>query len=216
MPAMLILVLPLAKVPIRWAMAASALSALLVAVLVQGMPLTTALRDAVLGYVPAEGALFDVLSGGGVVSMVSATLLAISTSLYAGLLGGMGALDGARHWAGTLARRWGRFPACTVVCVASGMVFCNQSTAPMVAEQLLGDVYQKEGNGQSELALDIENSGIVLAPLIPWNISVSIPLAMLDASPAALPFAVLLYVLPLTYGLTKKHFYHTPERSVSP
>lgn len=216
LPALLILVLPLAKVPIRWAMAASALSALLVAVLVQGMPLTTALRDAVLGYVPAEGALFDVLSGGGVVSMVSATLLAISTSLYAGLLGGMGALDGARHWAGTLARRWGRFPACTAVCVASGMVFCNQSTAPMVAEQLLGDVYQKEGHGQSELALDIENSGIVLAPLIPWNISVSIPLAMLDASPAALPFAVLLYVLPLTYGLMKKHFYHTPERSVSP
>lgn len=216
LPALLILILPLVKVPIRWAMGASALAALLVAILVQGMPLTTALRDAVLGYVPAPGALFDVLSGGGVVSMASATLLAISTGLYAGLLGGMGALDGARHWAASLAHKWGRFPACTVVCVACGMVFCNQSTAPMVADQLLGDVYEKEGGGGSELALDIENSGIVLAPLIPWNISVSIPLAMLGASASSLPFAVLLYVLPLTYGLTKKYFHHTPERSVSP
>lgn len=214
-PALLMLVLPLCKLSIRWAMGASAAAALTVTVVLQGVPLTTALHDALLGYVPAAGDLYEVLAGGGVVSMVSATLLAISNGLYAGLLGGMGALDGAKRTTETLARKAGRFPACTAVCVLCGMVFCNQSTCAVVADQLLGDVYRRDGGGSDELALDIENSGVVLSPLIPWNISVSIPLEMLGVGASAIPFAVLLYVLPLTYGLTKKHFYKPCERKLS-
>ena len=57
------------------------------------------------------------------------------------------------------------------------------------------------------MALDIENSGIVLAPLIPWNISVSIPLAMLGADMSAIPYEILLYAIPLCYWLTKHRVY---------
>lgn len=212
LPALLILLLPLCKIPIRWAMAASAAAALAVTVLVQGVPLWTALRDAVLGYVPAPGGLHDVLSGGGVVSMLTATVLAISAGLYAGLLGGLGALDGVRRWAQHLAVRAGLFPACTAVCVLSGMVFCNQSTGAVVSTQLLRDTYRELGDGERELAIDIENSGIVLSPLIPWNISVSIPLHMLGVTAAAIPFAVLLYMIPLCYAATKKRLYQPRER----
>lgn len=67
------------------------------------------------------------------------------------------------------------------------MMFCNQSTAPVVAPQLMAHSYEARGEGKRALALDIENSGIVLAALIPWNISVSIPLAMLGAGASALP-----------------------------
>ena len=212
LPALLILLLPLCRVPIRWAMAASAAAALALTVTVQGVPLSTALRDTVLGYVPAPGALHDVLAGGGVVSMLTATALAISAGLYAGLLGGIGALDGVRRWAEKLAQRAGLFPACAAVCILSGMVFCNQSTGAVVSTQLLQDTYHRLGDGQRELAIDIENSGIVLSPLIPWNISVSIPLHMLGVTAAALPYAVLLYMIPLCYAATKKRLYQPQER----
>ncbi len=211
-PALLIILLPLCRVSIRWTMAASAAAALAVAVLVQGVPLTTALRDAVLGYVPAPGGLHDVLSGGGVVSMLTATVLSISAGLYAGLLDGLGALSGVRRWAQHIAARAGLFPACAAVCVLSGMVFCNQSTGAVVSTQLLRDTYRDMGDGEQELAIDIENSGIVLSPLIPWNISVSIPLHMLGATAAAIPFAVLLYMIPLCYAATKKRLYQPRER----
>lgn len=102
-PALLILILPLCKVPIRPTMAVSALTALLVTVFAQGRALLPTLRDAVLGYLPAPGALHDVLSGGGMMSMVSATIMAVSAGLYAGLLGGMGVLNGAAHLAQRLA-----------------------------------------------------------------------------------------------------------------
>lgn len=211
-PALLIILLPLCRVSIRWAMAASAAAALAVTVLVQHVPPGTALRDAVLGYVPAPGGLHDVLSGGGVVSMLTATVLAVSAGLYAGLLGGMGALDGVQHIAQRLAHRCGLFPACTAVCVLSGMVFCNQSTGAIVSTQLLRETYDELGGGKRELVIDIENSGIVLSPLIPWNISVSIPLHMLGVTAAAIPFAVLLYMIPLCYAATKKRLCEPRER----
>lgn len=91
--------------------------------------------------------------------------------------------------------------------VVGSMVFCNQSTCAVVCNQLLEDDYTKRGHGRGEMALDIENSGIVLSPLIPWNISVSIPLAMLGADMSAIPYEILLYAIPLCYWLTKRRVY---------
>ena len=127
--------------------------------------------------------------------------------VHAGLLGGMGVLNGAAHLAQRLARRAGRFPACAAISVVCSMVFCNQSTCAVVCNQLLEDDYTKRGHGRGEMALDIENSGIVLSPLIPWNISVSIPLAMLGADMSAIPYEILLYAIPLCYWLTKRRVY---------
>ena len=127
--------------------------------------------------------------------------------IHAGLLGGMGVLNGAAHLAQRLARRAGRFPACAAISVVCSMVFCNQSTCAVVCNQLLEDDYTKRGHGRGEMALDVENSGIVLAPLIPWNISVSIPLAMLGADMSAIPYEILLYAIPLCYWLTKRRVY---------
>lgn len=162
------------------------------------------LSAALLGYAGPEGALREILSGGGVISMFTASVLAIATGLYAGLLSGIGALDGIREMVERAVRRAGLYPTCAGVCLLCAMMFCNQSTAPVVAPQLMAHSYEARGEGKRALALDIENSGIVLAALIPWNISVSIPLAMLGAGASALPYAVLLYMIPLCYLVTRR------------
>lgn len=207
LPAAAIIVLPLCRVSIRRSMAVSVLAALAVTLWGQGGQLWDVLRDTVLGYRPAGGALQQVLAGGGVASMLTATLMAISAGMYAGLLDSAGVLGGVRRHAAALARRAGRFPACAAVCALAGMIFCNQSAGPVVADQLLEETYRARGQGGEELALDIENSGIVMAPLIPWNISVSIPLVMLGADASAIPYEVLLYAIPLCYLLTKRRVF---------
>ncbi len=95
-------------------------------------------------------------------SMVSATVVAVSAGLYAGLLGGMGVLNGAAHGPapGPESRA---VPACAAISVVCSMVFCNQSTCAVVSDPLLEDDYTKRGHGRGEMALDIENSGIVLS-----------------------------------------------------
>ena len=109
-----------------------------------------------------------------------------------------------------LARRWGRFAASAAVSLGAGMIFCNQSVVIVMGNQLLHRCY----TDPNEQAVDMENSGIVLSALIPWNIACSIPLVMLGVDQRAIPYAVLLYMIPLIYGLTKRYVYPHKEKCV--
>jgi NhaC family Na+:H+ antiporter len=136
--------------------------------------------------------------------MMETSFAVMATGLFAGLLSGLGILDGLKGFVEKIARKWGLFPATVLVSLVAAMVFCNQSIIIMMAYPLLRDVYERCGHGNEELALDVENSGIVMAALVPWNIAGSVPLQMLDVDSAAIPYMVLLYMIPLCYGVTKK------------
>lgn len=206
LPAAAVLLLPLCRVPMKWAMAASAGTALLLAVALQGLPLWEAVKAAVVGYAPAEPALAAILSGGGLMSMVSSSVVVFVTSLYAGILEGMDALTPAKRWVERLADRVGLFSATALVSTAIIMVFCNQSVMVLMDEQLLAASYEKRGASRLERAMDIANSGVTIAGLVPWSIAITVPLSMLGADLRAVPYAVLLYLIPICYFFTKPLF----------
>ena len=174
-----------------------------VSIFVQGMSLWDTLKTALLGYYPAAGELREILSGGGIISMAKPAALVFTTGLFAGLLDDIGALRGAVGIVERIASRFGRFAASAAVSLGAGMIFCNQSVVVVMGNQLLHHIYDDPG----EQAVDMENSGVVLSPLIPWNIACSIPLTMLDVDARAIPYAVLLYMIPLVYGATKRRVY---------
>ena len=210
LPAAAIVLLPLLQIPIQWAMGVSIALAALCAAFFQGCGLGEIVRAAVLGYTPANPILAGVLSGGGVVSMASACAIVMVTSLYSGILEGIGALDRMRSKAVSAAARFGRFPAMIGTALVGLMVFCNQSVSILLSEQLLGGAYEN----RDELAIDIENTSITLAALVPWSIACSIPLTMLGVGMKALPFSVFLWILPLCYLVTKKFYYPGDSRAV--
>ena len=199
-PAVLMLVLPMVKVSISTTLIVSCAAAFGVSVLVQGMGAWETLVSAVMGYTPESAELTHILAGGGVLNMMSTSFAVMATGLLAGLLSGLGILDGLKG----VAEKWGLFTATVLVSLLAGMIFCNQSIIIMMAYPLLRDVYARCGHGKEELALDVENSGIVMAALIPWNIAGAVPLQMLDSGPEAIPYMVLLYMIPLCHGLSKK------------
>ena len=207
LPAVVMLVLPLLKVPVQRTMIISVALALGLMLFVQHIPIGEALLTMVRGYRPQDEALNAVLSGGGILSMVETILAVLSTSAFAGLLEGIGVLDRAKELCRALAGRVGLFPAMIVTSILTGMIFCNQMVAVVMGQQLLCGVYRQQGRSQQELAQDIENSSIVLPPLIPWNVACHVPLSMLGATPAALPYAIFLYMVPLCYLFTKKHYF---------
>ena len=55
----------------------------------------------------------------------------------------------------------------------------------------------KEDQSKQELAIGLENTAVVLAPLIPWSIAGAVPLASLGAPTAAILAACYLYLIPL-------------------
>ena len=206
LPAAVMLVLPLAKVPVKWAMAASAATAFVLTVTLQGLSVPEALRTAILGYAPRQAALAGILSGGGLVSMVTSGVVVFITSLYAGILEGIDALAPVKDRVEHLADRVGLFPAAVLVSILVVSVFCNQAVMVMIDAQLLTGCYDSRGASRTELAMDIANSGVTIAGLVPWSIAITVPLSMLEVGTEAIPWCILLYMIPLCYLFTKRFF----------
>ena len=203
LPAVVMFILPLLKVSIRITMLCSIAVSAVISFTVQGFSIGEILMIAWGGYHPEDPALASVLSGGGITSMVDSYVIVSIAGMYSGILKGTGALDALNRKAGALARRIGRFPAMVVVTTLCASVLCNQAVTSMLGTQLMRENYDDKG----ELAQDMENSGIMIAGLIPWSIACSVPLAMLGSDLRAIPYAVLLWATPLCYGLTKRFFY---------
>ncbi len=203
LPAAVMFLLPLFKVPIKLAMGASIACAAVLAYTVQKFSPMELLSAAWGGYHPADPTLAAVLGGGGVTSMTASYVIVLLAGLYSGILEGTGALEPLSGRAEALANRLGRFPAMIGISVLTSAILCNQAVASIMVQQLMGRTY----DGREELAMDIENSVILIAGLIPWSIACSIPLSMLGSGPEALPYALLLWLIPACYLFTKKRFY---------
>lgn len=206
LPAVIMLILPLLRVPIWIAMTISGACAFAVSVLVQHGAVSETLRVALLGYRP-EGVLAGVLSGGGLISMLTVFLMLPIASMMGGVLEGTGALDGAQAKLAALSGKLGLLPTMALLSILCSMVLCNQTIVVIMLHQLMGRVYKRAGASNEEFAMDIANSGVTIAGLVPWCIACAVPLSMLDVGVETLPYAALLYTIPICYLFTKRKFY---------
>ena len=104
-------------------------------------------------------------------------------------------------------RKTGRFFTSLAVGVASSVLFCNQTIATLMCNDLLTKPYLDTGGSRQELAIDIENSTIVVVGLVPWAIACSVPLTFFGVGIGALPWASYLYLVPICYLFTKKRWF---------
>lgn len=203
-PAAIILVLPLCKVPVRYAIPASVFAAAVLALAVQHMPLGEFLRCCVLGYAAPDPALDRILGGGGLISMLNVCFIVLLSGMLSGVFNGTGMLGGLQGIIRPMEARIGGFPAMILTSIVICAAFCNQTIAITMNDQLWERIYEEEHASHRELALDMENSAVLISGLVPWAISCSVPLEMLGVDARALPYGFLLYLVPLCYIFTKK------------
>lgn len=206
-PAVLMIFLPVLKVRVLYAFIASILSAFLCAVLFQGRGVAETLRCCVFGFQLRGGAVGTLLDGGGLLSMLNISLILLVSSTYSSIFDGTGMLDGLQSRIERFMRRAGAFPAMALAGVLANALFCNQTIGVMMSAQIMSRPYEKAGASREELALDIANSTVTLAGMIPWCIACSMPLLMMNVSLGALPYSFYLYLLPLCYFFTKKRWF---------
>lgn len=206
-PAALMLVLPLLKVNVMIAMAASIISSAAVSMAVQGLSLRETCEFAVMGYSAQSGSLGTILDGGGAVSMLEVCGIVLLSCSYSGIFSGTDMLGNIQRLLEKLMGRIGRFGAMIITGLATTGIFCNQTIASIMCSDLLGKPYEEQGASKTELAIDIENSVIVTAGLMPWAIACTVPLGMLGVGIEALPYSVFLYLMPLCYMVTKRIWY---------
>jgi len=212
LPAVLMLLLPLCKVEVRTAMMISIVAAFILTVAVQGHGIWETVKICVLGYHPEGEGFAQIVAGGGLISMVEVAGIVLLSCTYSGVFKGTGMLNKVEDKIVQLGEKIGLFPTAIVVGTLANGIFCNQTIGVVMSNQLLSKAYQHQGVTPSELAIDMENSVIVIAGLVPWCIACAVPLGMLGVSSAAIPYSVFLYAVPLCYLFTKRFFFRKDKK----
>ena len=207
LPAALMLLLPLLKVGVISSIGVSIISAVLVAWLVQGVPLLQVIGICFLGYRSSGEGLGAILDGGGLVSMLEIAGILVISCAYSGIFSGTDMLREIQEPLVRGCSRFGRFLMTLAVGTLSSVVFCNQTIATLMCNDLMTRPYLETGGSRQELALDIENTLIVMVGLIPWCIACSVPLKFFGVGIGAIPYSCYLYIMPLCYLFTKGRWF---------
>lgn len=193
LPAMIILISPLIKINIRYAMGISILCASILAVFLQGMSFNELIHTLILGY-EAKGELGPLLSGGGLISMLHSCGMIIISATYSGIFNGTNMLSSAEKLLEKLSARLSPFRLTALTSLPLIMFSCNQTLALMLHAPLIKPLYQKKGIAKKKMMLDLSNTTVLFSALVPWCLACSMPLDMLNASPACLLYAFFLYL----------------------
>lgn len=204
-PVILILVLAAVRIDVKISMGLSSLAGMAIALLIQEVTLAELLGYIATGYrLDQPGPLSDVMQGGGLLSMLQVSLIVLISSAYSGLFAGTGLLRDIELAYEVISRKAGIYAGTVVASFATAAFGCNQTLAVMLTHQLAHETYEKNRLNRYRLALDLENTVIVISALIPWNIAGAVPAAALSADSGFIPYALYLFFIPLIYFFTRK------------
>lgn len=193
LPAVLILILSVLRVNVKKAMSASILAAVVLCIFLRHLDAVTILRTAILGYTASDAEVGAMLNGGGIISMVRVALIVMISSAYSGIFRRTGLLDGLCGRVTALRDKTSPYASMLLTAVLASLLACNQTLTIILTNQLCSPS-QKD---KEEFAINLENSAVVVAPLIPWSIAGATPLSTVGAPMTGMAFACFLYILPL-------------------
>lgn len=193
LPVAAILLLSAFRVHVKWTMLVSIVLAAVCCVTLQKMPLLSVCRMMLLGFETSDPQLAAMLNGGGVVSMAKGLAIVCISSAYSGIFRQTGLLDGTKHILSRIACAATPFTAIACSALVSNVIGCSQTLSILLTHQLCGDL---EPDPQT-LAVDLEDTSVIIAPLVPWSLACAVPLASISAPAASVLAACYLYFLPL-------------------
>ncbi len=129
--------------------------------------------------------------------MIKLAFIVFLSSALTGIFQGANMLDFIEEYLNKIKRPDTLFLTTIITSIISSMVGCTQVLAVMLTKMTMNDTYIRLGYDKERLALDLENSAIVIAPLIPWNVAVLVPLTTLGVDARAILFSFYLILLPL-------------------
>ncbi|MCI6992593.1 MAG: hypothetical protein MR892_03995 [Clostridiales bacterium] len=207
-PAAIMLALPLLKVGIIASIGASVAASVAVAVLVEKVSLFSVIKILFLGFHSSGEGLAAILDGGGFVSMLEISAILAISCAYSGIFNRTDMLKSLLDVIEKGCRKTGRYAVTVIISLISCVVFCNQTIATLMCNDLLTRPYLNTGGSRQELAIDMENTVILIVGLIPWCIACSVPLTFFNAGIDSLPWAIYLYIVPICYFLTKRRWFN--------
>ena len=199
-PVVVVLIFSFLRIEVKRTLAVSALTGIFVAVLIQKYSVSGLPSLCIFGFSPENQQINKLMGGGGILSNMKVVVIVGISSCYAGIFKGTDFLHGIKEFIGKLNSRITPFGTTLLISVITAAVTCNQTLSIMLTNQLCG-----ENNVDSQkFALSLENSAVIVAPLIPWSIASAVPLAFIGAPTLSICAAIFLYLLPICYFIECK------------
>ena len=196
LPLVFVLMPAFTRLTLLHSIALSTLTAFVLAIGVQGAGAATALRDLFFGYSrPIQNEQLKLLYGGGLFSMIKPMLVVFFSGALPPLLKELGTLKPYQESLARMSAKRHPFAAALVSGVFASAIGCSQTLAVFLQVPLLDKVYSETENEKKALA--IGDSSILLSALVPWNIAMAAPLAIIGATPLGGIFAFYLYLTPI-------------------
>jgi Na+:H+ antiporter, NhaC family len=198
LPAVAIVALSWAQVEVKRSMLISMMLAGTIALFYQHYSLLELLKFIVLGFkLEDSNSLSAILTGGGILSMLRVTLVVVISTAFVGIFSGTRVLTSIETLLQKARTRSDYFLSTCLIGIGTAAFGCTQAIAILLTQQLVERKYQEQEKGNDQMAIDLENTVVVISPLIPWNIAGLVPATILMTDSGFIPFAFYLYLLPL-------------------
>jgi len=205
-PAAIVGVLSLLKVPIHISIPVSVTSAVLISLFFQNHQLSQILYQLIFGFKMEDGDLLrNIIKGGGILPMAKTCLLVFTSCALARILDEIRIFEGIKN---VLIKsdfeRYNLFGFTAIISIITAAFGCNQPISCVMTCDIMREGYREIDN--SIFALDLENSSVVLAALIPWAVTPLVVTSSVGISMIGfIPFGFYLYFLPITYFVYIKY-----------
>ena len=200
LPAAVILLLSVMQAGVKIAMIASIVTAIPVCIGLQNMAFTELPELLLNGFHSTDVTVAAMLNGGGITSMLKVGAIVCISSSYSGIFQATGILNGFQKMVCLLADRTKPYFAVLVTSILTSVMACNQTLVIMLTDQLCS----RTEPDKMRFANNLEDSAVLIAPLVPWSIACAVPLTAAGAPGYSVLFAVFLYLLPLCDLVLKK------------
>ena len=191
-PAILIIILSLFKVNVKKTMLVSIVISFIIAMFFQKESVTSLINYCVYGFYHSNEKLNSMMKGGGILSMLNVGLIVAISSSYSGIFKETKMLVLMKKYLKEFSEKTSNYFVIFLSSIISGAIACNQSLGTILAYELCEELEDKQN-----MAIILENTIVLLAGLIPWNIAMAVPLKTIDIGLMSGLFAFYLYFLPL-------------------
>lgn len=191
-PAILIIILSLFKVNVKKTMLVSIVISFIIAMFFQKESVTSLINYCVYGFHHSNEKLNLIMKGGGILSMLNVGLIVAISSSYSGIFKETKMLVLMKKYLKEFSKKTSNYFVIFLSSIISGAIACNQSLGIILTYELCEELEDKQN-----MAIILENTIVLLAGLIPWNIAMAVPLKTVDIGLMSGLFAFYLYFLPL-------------------
>ena len=191
-PAILIIILSLLKVNVKKTMLLSIVISFIIAMFFQKESVTSLINYCVYGFHHSNEKLNSMMKGGGILSMLNVGLIVAISSSYSGIFKETKMLVLMKKYLKEFSKKTSNYFVIFLSSIISGAIACNQSLGIILTYELCEELEDKQN-----MAIILENTIVLLAGLIPWNIAMAVPLKTIDIGLMSGLFAFYLYFLPL-------------------